>query len=228
MSNTYKAIIALLAISILAGGTAIIFSSQSKNNTNPNIASSSSSVVFVSSQSSQIRSAQSSRNSSNIKTTQTSILPNPQSAQNSKCNQPDSPDLVKTEDGCFEIIWSAGDSAIFKSKDYPENVNQNFLYKSDENINILKEISKDYFKKIKLNIISEKKLIWFINSKKNNETKFNIYVGFIDNEYNNQNNLKGIVSRYDSIYSISKQQDGTWSYQFKEFIKDSNGKLINE
>jgi hypothetical protein len=145
------------------------------------------------------------------------------------CNLPESDNLVKTEDGCFELVWGFGDSDVFKSKDYVEEANNNLLFKSESNISLLKKLSMDYYKKIKNKFVSTDHKITFLGSQKKETKKFEIYLSIIDVQYfNGSLNNNPFALRLNSIYTIFEQSDGSWSYQFQEFVKDNNGKIINE
>ena len=116
---------------------------------------SSSSVVQSSSSYMVVSSAQKLEEGS-VKTESQTIISN-----SPKCNLPESENLVKTEDGCFEkIIWSPNEGLVHSDPNFEP-------IKKIEN-----EILIDYFKKVKANFISDKKFINLVFYKKIDDSNY--------------------------------------------------------
>ena len=64
------------------------------------------------------------------------------------CNLPQSPNLVRTDNGCFELFFDFSDGSVFKNPSYSETVNSNLLFDNTLNRDILTNIAKDYYTKI--------------------------------------------------------------------------------
>ena len=91
-----------------------------------------------------------------VKVESQTVVPN-----SPKCNLPESENLVKTEDGCFEkIIWSPNEGLVHSDPNFEP-------IKKIEN-----EILIDYFKKVKANFISDKKFINLVFYKKIDDSNY--------------------------------------------------------
>ena len=213
MSNTYKVIIAALAIAVL-GATSIFIIGQNRaenKGINTQISSAISSVkskVVSSSSQSQILSSSSilAQNSAatSIKTESQIVVSN-----TTKCNLPESENLVKTEDGCFNLFYSYFDSEVFKDNSIPENspFNENKLFNNEYSKNIVNKIAIDFYIKNKSSVKTNNYYIRSgINSKKLNNT-FILSMYLFETPDENSNN---IISTKN--YKIFSTLDG-WDYQ---------------
>ena len=232
MSNTYKIIIAAIAVTVL-GATSIFIIGQNHQEDKPITPQSSLSVSSVKSLMVSSSSQSQILSSSSI-VTQTSVVSLVKAesqvaiSNTTKCNLPESENLVKTEDGCFELLTYG---AIYKNPSFDEKQNANLLFKNDQNLKLVNEITKNYYSKIKDKIISKNNKIAIFGSKKLSNNEFSLALAIIDPEYFIKNLTKQegqYGDRYNATYSITQQQDGTWSYQFQQFVKDSNSKINNE
>jgi hypothetical protein len=133
-------------------------------------------------------------------------------SQSSNCNLPESENLVKTDDGCFEVEFVYADVSIFKDS-ITNNQNYNKFYDTSANRDILKSIAKDYFFKIKNKLVNSNHKITFHNSKKNNENNFSLSTTFNDQDYNKKFNIKGIVPVCSYNYNISTKP--TFEFKFE-------------
>lgn len=246
MSNTYKIIAAVLALLII-GATSIFLIGQNGLEIKTLISSSSSSVSTIKSQEvSSLRSSQIVSTSSSVSATVNSITLQISSSvkaesqvvvsKTTKCNLLESENLVKTDQGCFELIFSIADSEIFKSKEYPENVNSNLLFKNETNVNFIKEAAKDYYKRVSSKFISKKHSIFVSNTKKMAEHNFSISFSMVDEDYikiNPKVNVGAMLTRYNANYIltlINHNEDinnKNWYFQFQFYLPDSNGNIIN-
>ena len=186
MSNKLKIILAIITSVLIISGSAIIFNSQRRNNSISktelsSLASSSSTV--------------SSSSSSQVSSVFTSIP-----VIKTECNLPQSPNLVKTDNGCFGVEFLYADSSIFKDSKLSANLNLNKLDDNQQNRILLTHIATDYFKANKTKLLSKNYKIVFVDSIKLNNT-FRLDVTFEDQEYNLKNKLIGIqpacVKQYD-------------------------------
>ena len=107
------------------------------------------------------------------------------------CNLPQSPNLVKTDNGCFGVEFLYADSSIFKDSKLSANLNSNKLDENQQNRTLLTHIATDYFKANKTKLLSKNYKIAFIDSIKLNNV-FRLDVTFEDQEYNLKNKLIGI------------------------------------
>ena len=221
MSNKLKIILAIITSILIVSGSAIIFNSQRRNNSisKTELSSSSSSIVSsaISSQVSSVSvssvsvesSSVSSSVSSQIAVSQTPVVEKPKvvvpnSASipviKTECNLPQSPNLVRTDNGCFGVEFLYADSSIFKDPKLSANLNANKLDDNQQNRILLTHIATDYFKANKTKLLSKNYKIAFVDSIKLNNV-FRLDVTFEDQEYNLKNKLIGIqpvcVKQYD-------------------------------
>ena len=228
MSNKLKIILAIITSILVVSGSAIIFNSQRRNSQTPvsKIESSSSSSIVSSSISSQASSvfiglsSLSSVSSSEITkidipitsqvvVSQTPVVEKPKSVVanstlvpviKTECNLPQSPNLVRTDNGCFGVEFLYADSSIFKDSKLSANLNANKLDDNQQNRILLTHIATDYFKANKTKLLSKNYKIAFVDSIKLNNV-FRLDVTFEDQEYNLKNKLIGIqpvcVKQYD-------------------------------
>ena len=117
-----------------------------------------------------------------------------------ECNLPQSPNLVRTDNGCFGVEFLYADSSIFKDPKLSANLNANKLDDNQQNRILLTHIATDYFKANKTKLLSKNYKIAFVDSIKLNNV-FRLDVTFEDQEYNLKNKLIGIqpvcVKQYD-------------------------------
>ena len=117
-----------------------------------------------------------------------------------ECNIPESPNLVKTDNGCFGVEFLYADSSILKDSKLSANLNLNKLDDNQQNRMLLTHIATDYFKANKTKLLSKNYKIAFVDSIKLNNV-FRLDVTFEDQEYNLKNKLIGIqpvcVKQYD-------------------------------
>ena len=130
---------------------------------------------------------------------------------NSKCNLPESENLVKTEDGCF--IFSSGGRVTGTN-----SISEGEL----DSLNIyFKQAAINYYSKVNSKFLSSQHFINANYTKKINDTSFEVYLGMIDAEYYNKKyvNVPGDYSDLNTAkYSISKNlTTAKWSYQFINF-----------
>ena len=127
------------------------------------------------------------------------VVPKVISPTNS-CNLPQSPNLVRTDNGCFGVEFLYADSSIFKDSNLSANLNANKLDDNQQNRILLTHIATDYFKANKTKLLSKNYKIAFVDSIKLNNV-FRLDVTFEDQEYNLKNKLIGIqpvcVKQYD-------------------------------
>jgi hypothetical protein len=124
----------------------------------------------------------------------------------SKCNLPESENLVKTEDGCFEkIIWTPNEG----------------LLPSDPNFVSIKKIENeiliDYFQKVKANFISDKKIINLVFYKKKDNSNYEMSLSVQDIKlllqmYPNLTEIGGPYSLFPYKYSINIGKDNKITY----------------
>jgi hypothetical protein len=212
MSNvptTTKAIIAIVSTIILASG--IFVMTKSRPVETPSIATSSSSVyslisstskaaLSLSSQSQTVSSSSQavSKTVEVTKPSEVATVPQPQT----QCNQTDSPDLVKTEDGCFSIEYIYADGSIFKNSNLSDDLNKDKFFDTESNRNLVKLVSTDYYKKIKSKFVSPFHKIATIDSKKLSNNEFSLSLIISDQDYNKRNNLIGYVPVCQYNYNI--------------------------
>jgi hypothetical protein len=215
MSNKLKLVaIAILIIVIGSGSLSIsgVFKPKKDSQLTLNSSSSISSISnsVVSTNSDQVSSkAISSVNQvvSSIQTVQYSSkaveVVSSKIAQPTICNLADSPNLVKTNVGCFELIFDIGDSSIFKDPYAPKEVNYNKLYNSTENKNIIKKVATFYYSEVKDKLYSKNPQVWPTNSKKINNNQFEITISSIDKNYNTENGFnKSIYTRLPLTFMV--------------------------
>jgi hypothetical protein len=85
------------------------------------------------------------------------------------CNLPESDNLVKTEDGCFEIAYWLDGGGLFKGDcvgKCSDETLKNQLFKSQDNIKILNKIAENYYKLIKNEIVTKNPVVIIPSSKK--------------------------------------------------------------
>ena len=202
MSNKLKIILAIITSILVVSGSAIIFNSQRRNSqTQP-------SKVDSSSSSSTVSSSSSSQGSSvyiSIPVIKT------------ECNLPQSPNLVRTDNGCFELFFDFSDGSIFKNSSYSEIVNSNLLFDNTLNRGILTNIAKDYYTRISGQIISKSHKLFFTSSKKVNNS-FQVSISVSDEDFFKNTNVVRIYSvRLNATYNFYKTENGIWTYSFKQF-----------
>jgi hypothetical protein len=207
-----KAIIAIVSIIILASGIFVL--TKSRQVETPSIATSSSSVSSLISSTSKTAlslSSQSQTVSSSLqavsktvevtKPSEVATVPQPQTP----CNQPDSPDLVKTEDGCFTLLISGQNS---------DTANLQGIFKS---------ISKDFFNKI---ISYTKNTDTIINiDYRSNSQEYPVYISANINKVFDQNKNLPNFSLFNSFYSI---KNDTPKFLFFELRGDGQTQNIND
>lgn len=203
-----------------------------QNNISNSSSISSSSESSIESLSSITKSSQSTNTSSQTTSSETLQPQTPNSTvstnQNeSKCNQPVSPDLVKTENGCFGIVYY---TPIFKNSLLSLEQNQDLLFDTFPNKQLIQQLTTDYFNKVKFKIVTKNPKIAILEIKKRSSLEFEIILSSIDLEYFEQNSLQytQLNNRYTSNYSIYQEPNGTWSYKFIDYVKDQNGNPINQ
>jgi hypothetical protein len=225
MSNTIKALIAIVSIIILGSGIFVFTRSRSVENlsnqdiSSPVSSSSKSTVLSSGSQTVSISFQSISKVTQVSSSFKTEIVqtPSSQTAQTQKCNQLDSPDLIKTEDGCFKMAYSVGPNTFFKWENTDPNVEPNsyLLYNSESNVKIAKDIAKDFFDKFKEKVvINDPKYSTQLNigsvNRKNDIFTINTY---ISNQVIGENDAK-ILRNIIGEYEIYKDLDGTWRWKF--------------
>ena len=151
-----------------------------------------------------------------------SIVPNSISVPviKTECNLPQSPNLVKTDNGCFEMSYGIDSSSIFKgsgvglSQDQQNKINQNLLYKTDSNLQILKLIATDIHNNIYNNPkLSKKITITFTDSKKTNKG-FELSLGVQDfSQINDDNNPFKFVKGISANYLIYQDNTSNWTWK---------------
>ena len=205
MSNTYKIIIAAIAVTVL-GATSIFLVGRNREQ---NVVStqSSSSVSSIKSQivsNSSFSQSQVAFSSSIVTQTSLSVKAESQVAisNTTKCNLPYSENLVKTDNGCFEIEYIFADVSIFKNSSLPDEINKNKFFDTYENRNLVKLISTDYYNKIRSKFVSPIHKIATVDSKKLSDNEFSLSLIISDQEYNKKNNLIGYVPVCQYNYNI--------------------------
>jgi hypothetical protein len=129
------------------------------------------------------------------------------------CNQPDSPDLVKTDDGCFKsgvmLLFT------FTNTDLENDgigSQENPPYTKDLENYYTKVVAKDFYSKIKNQSISKDITITIEGSSKISENKYNLHVSSLDIDYLKQNNMEQTdVGRFNAKYEVNI----TKPYSFK-------------
>jgi hypothetical protein len=138
-------------------------------------------------------------------------------SKNENCNLPDSPNLVKTDVGCFELEYSISDGGVFKQYEYPASVENN-LFDNSYNRSLLKNIARDYYNRINSKIVSKKHRLSFLSSQKISDSKFTLYISIIDIDYFKLNSKEAqnnpYALRLGAKYSIDKQNSNEWNYNF--------------
>ena len=133
------------------------------------------------------------------------------------CNLPQSPNLVRTDNGCFELFFDFSDGSVFKNPSYSEIVNSNLLFDNTLNRGILTNIAKDYYTRISGQIISNNHKLFFTSSKKVNNS-FQVSISVSDEDFFKNTNVVRIYSvRLDATYNFYKTENGAWTYSFKQF-----------
>ena len=206
MSNNSKIIIATIAILVI-GATSIFIIGQNRQQIKSTSTQSSSAVssikslvVFSSSQSQILSSSLIVGQSSVV----TSVKAESQVAVSNfpKCNLPESENLVKTDNGCFEVEHIFADASIFKNPSLSDEINKNKFFDTVENRNLVKLIATNYYNKIRSKFVSPNHKIATIDSKKLSNNEFSLSVIISDQEYNKKNNLIGYVSVCQYNYNI--------------------------
>ena len=129
-----------------------------------------------------------------------------------KCDLPKSKYLQETSLGCFEILFSIGDSEIFKSTELPDSVNYNLLYKTEDNVNMLQNLAIDYYGKLPSSERPKIKQVWFSSSKKTSSNTFEITVVSLPASSEYKLNLI-----FDATYTLTLNSNNQWVSEFKKF-----------
>jgi hypothetical protein len=215
MSNvptTTKAIIAIVSIIILASGIFVL--TKSRPVETPSIATSSSSVYSLISSSSKAALSLSSQ-SQTISSSSRAVSKTVEVSKDSEvatvlqpqtpCDQTDSPDLIKTEDGCFTLLISGQNS---------DTANLQSIFKS---------ISKDFFNKI---IIYTKNTDTVINlDYRSNSQEYPVYISANIKKVSDQNKNLPSFSLFNSFYFI---KNNSFKFSFFELRGDGQTQNIND
>ena len=210
MSNNIKALIVAIIAVIAISGIYILTKSRPVENV-PNTGVSSVSQMASSFRSKAVLSSSSvvvSSSSTGVskiietpKTSEVAIIPKSQT----QCNLPQSENLVKTDDGCFELLISGQNSD-----------NKNFN-------NIFKSISKDFFYKI-LNYTKNTETVINLNFRPNSQ-EYQVYISANIKKISEQNKNLPNVSLFNSFYSIDKDN---FKFLFFELRGDGRTQKIND
>lgn len=213
-SKTQALIVAIIAV-IAISGIYILTKSRPAEIVPNNSISSSSQVSNSSSSRAVLSSSSVIVSSSSIgvskvievpKTSGVAIIPKPQT----QCNLPESENLVKTEDGCFEI--GVGVNTFSDGSDYG---NQNKLIQNVETSNLLKKIAKEYYLKNLNQIVTKNDPININGSQFVSNNNFKLFLSIGDPDYLKSKgyNLQSDRSRFNAIYKIYKNGN-QWKYEF--------------
>jgi hypothetical protein len=221
MSNTYKVIIAILAISILSGSAAIFINSQSRVPINQ-LSTASSSVQENSSQvgspvskSSSVITTSSSIQSEVVKSVEEpkAVVSNLQSV--CKSTEIIIVQLVNENNLCFGLInW---DNESLNSFDEKEKI-----------LSLNKQMSSDYYKKIQSKFISKFNIVNVIYYKVIDQNSVEVTLSMQDTElllkkYPNLTEFGGPLNLNQAKYSIKKNPSNyAWNFQFIKFEESNN------
>ena len=95
----------------------------------------------------------------------------------------------------------------------------------------MQKMAMDYYSKISSKIVSKNPVIgiYYTFEKDKNGYVVSLNISDIDYFIANKKELRTDTNtRFNSFYSIAQQSNGDWSYQFKDFVRTPNGKMINE
>ena len=124
---------------------------------------------------------------------------------NYNCNLSESENLIKTDDGCFELgvsvnTFSTTDEDVYHPK------------YSNELKNVTSLAAKDYYSKVKSKIVTKKIVVYIAGTKKISETKFELFISIGDPDYlqsqgyDTQSDRTRFNATYYLIYENNKWQ----------------------
>ena len=152
-----------------------------------------SSVGVSSAQTSSAQKVEESKSQDNIK-----VESKTPAQVNSKCNLPESENLVKTEDGCFNLGISVNTFSTTSEDIYHPKY-------SDELKNVIILAAKDYYSKSKSTVVTKEAVLNIGGTQKISETSFKLYISIGDPDYLRSQgyNMQSDRTRFNGIYDLN-------------------------
>ena len=144
---------------------------------------------------------------------------------NNHCSAPKT--FVIIDGKCIEYILNV---SFYKSLNPQKKYNIPVIDSSKFQLSMQK-MAMDYYSKISSKIVSKNPIIgiYYTFEKDKNGYVVSLNISDIDYFIANKKELRTDTNtRFNSFYSIAQQSNGDWSYQFKDFVRTPNGKMVNE
>ena len=96
---------------------------------------------------------------------------------------------------------------------------------------VMQKMAMDYYSKISSKIVSKNPVIGIYYTFEKDKNGYVVSLNISDMDYfiaNKRELRTDTNTRFNSFYSIAQQSNGDWSYQFKDFVRTPNGKMVNE